>query len=73
MALLEGNEVEKKIGDYGAVILDVTPDLKVKLQVEANIDLIAELDKLFAKTSTPIDENVFSVVKQLLAAAALIK
>lgn len=70
MALFAGNEFEKKIGDYGSIIVDVTPDAKIKIAVVLELDVIAELDKVAAKTSTQIDNNILSLLKTVLAVQA---
>ena len=68
--MLEGKEVEKKLGEYGSVSVDVTPDLKVKVSVEAHVDLIAEAKKLAAKTQTPIDDQAIAWLEKIVQAAA---
>ena len=70
MGLLEGKELEKQFSESVKVSVDVTPDLKVKL--EAEIDLIAEVKKLAAKTSTPIDDTVIEWLEKITKAASAI-
>ena len=48
--MLEGNELEKKLGEYGEVIVDVDDKLILTVGVNAKVDLIAELEKLAAKS-----------------------
>lgn len=68
--MLEGKELEKKIGDIGSVSVDVTPDLKLKLAVEIEIDLVAEAKKLAAKTETPIDDAAIAWLEKIAKGAA---
>ena len=70
MSLLEGKEVEKKLGDYGTATVDVTPDLKIVAEVKVQIDLVAELEKLAAKTATPVDDAAIKWVKSVVQAAS---
>ncbi len=68
--MLEGKELEKQLGEYGSVSVDVTPQLKVVIAVEAHIDLIAEAKKLAAKSSTPVDDAAIAWLEKIVAAAA---
>lgn len=68
--MLEGKELEKKLGDYGSVSVDVTPDLKVKVAIEAQIDLVAEVKKLAAKTATPVDDAAIAWIEKIVQLAA---
>lgn len=71
--MLEGKELEKKIGEYGAASIDVTPELKVKVEVAIEVDLIAEAKKLAEKTSTPIDNTAIEWLEKIVKAAAALK
>ena len=66
--MLEGNELEQKIGEYGEASVDVTPELKVIVSLSAQVDLLAELKKLAAKTETPIDDAAIAWIEKVLAA-----
>jgi hypothetical protein len=68
MDLLKGNELEKQFSDSVKVIVDVTPELKVKATVE--VDLIAEAKKLAAKTETPIDDKAIEWLEKITKAAS---
>ncbi len=68
--MLEGKEVEKKIGEFGSASLDVTPELKLKLEVSVEVDLVAEAKKLAAKTGTPIDDAAVAWLEKLVKVAA---
>lgn len=65
--MLEGNEVEKQLGEYGKVAVDLSPDGKLKVVAEVHVDLIAELEKLAAKTSSKVDDQAIAWVKGMLA------
>lgn len=71
--MLEGKELEKKIGEYGAASIDVTPELKVKVEVAIEVDLIAEAKKLAEKTETPIDNTAIEWLEKIVKAAAALK
>lgn len=70
LIMLEGKEFEQKLGEYGSASVDVTPELKVKVVVEAQVDLIAEAKKLAAKTQTPIDDQAIAWLEKIVGAAA---
>lgn len=65
--MLEGKEFEKELGDAGKVTIDVTPDLKViaEIAVKKEIDLIAVIKELAAKTATPIDDKVIEFLEKI--------
>lgn len=65
--VLEGNELEQKIGQIGTVIVDVTPELKLKVSASVEVDLLAEIKKLAAKTATPIDDAAIAWIEKLVA------
>lgn len=67
--MLEGKEVEGKIGaegQYGSYEVDVNDKGEVVAKVEVKIDLLAEIEKLAAKTATPIDDAAIAWIKKLL-------
>ncbi len=66
--VLEGNEFEQKIGQVGAVIVDVTPELKLSISAKVEVDLIGELKKLAEKTATPIDDAALLWIEKLVKA-----
>jgi len=65
--MFEGKELEKKLGDYGVASVDIDGQLKVKVELAVEIDLIAEVEKLAAKSSTPIDDQAIAWIKKLVA------
>lgn len=64
--MLEGKEVEKKIGEYGTASVDVTSEGKVKIEVSIEVDLVAEAEKLAKKTKTEIDDKAIAWLKLLM-------
>ena len=68
MSVLEGNELEQKIGQVGTVIVDVTPELKLSISAKVEVDLIGELKKLAEKTATPIDDAALAWIEKLVKA-----
>lgn len=68
MSILNGNEFEQKIGQVGAVIVDVTPELKLSVSAKVEVDLIGELKKLAEKTATPIDDAALDWIEKLVKA-----
>lgn len=67
--MLENVEFSKDLGGYGTASVDVTPDLKLEVAVSAEVDLVAELKKLAAKTNTPIDDTAIEWIEKLLVLA----
>jgi hypothetical protein len=65
--VLEGTEFEQKIGQVGSVTVDVTPELKLKVSASVEVDLLAEIKKLAAKTATPIDDAAIAWIEKLVA------
>lgn len=68
--MLEGKELDKKIGEYGSASIDVTPELKLKVEVAVEVDLIAEAKKLAAKSGTPIDDAAIAWLEKIVRSAA---
>lgn len=64
--MLEGKEVEVKIGNYGAASVDVDAKGFVEVAVGIKVDLLAELEKLAAKTKTTLDDKFIATVKMLM-------
>lgn len=67
--MLEGKELEYKIGDFGSASLDLSDKGIVELSVGVKIDLVAEIEKLAAKTATPIDDSIAAFLKKLVGKA----
>lgn len=68
MSILEGVEVEKQIGDLGAVKLDVTPELKIVAEVslKKEIDLMVELEKYVEASAAKWDDAALDLIKKAL-------
>lgn len=64
--MLEGKEVEGKIGTVGEYTVDVDAQGIVHAGVGIKIDLLEILSKLAAKTGTPIDDAAVAWIKTLL-------
>lgn len=68
--VLDGKEVEGKIGNVGAYSVDINDKGEVEVAVSAKIDLLAEIEKLAAKSGTKIDDAVVGFLKKLLGKEA---
>lgn len=64
--MLEGKELEYKIGEYGSASVDVNDSLEVEVAVGIKVSLIVELKKLAAKTNTQLDDQFLGVVEGML-------
>ena len=60
---------EAQLGEYGAASVALDSEAKVKVKVEAEVDLIKELEKLAAQTGTKVDDQVVAYIKGLIQAA----
>ena len=52
--MLEGKELDKKLGEYGSVFVDVNDKLVVEVGVAAKVDLYGELKKVADKSGNKI-------------------
>jgi hypothetical protein len=66
--MLEGKELETKIGEFGSAFVDVNDSLVLEIGLSAKVDLVAELKKIAAKTSTPVDDVAIAWIEKVLAA-----
>lgn len=77
MSILEGNEVEQKLGDKGSLVVDVTDKgiVSVKLAYAdgglkggsfVEMDLVGLLEMLAAKTGNDIDDALVASIKLAL-------
>lgn len=64
--MLEGKEVEAKLGEFGTAFVDVNDKGVVEIGLSAKIDLLAELHKLAAKTATTLDDSFLNTLDKLL-------
>lgn len=67
--MLEGKELEGKIGNLGAYSVDVSQEGFVEVSVGVKVDILAELEKLAAKSGTKIDDSIVEFLKKLLGRA----
>lgn len=67
--MLEGKELEGKIGSVGEYSVDVDNKGVVTVSVGAKIDLLEELQKFAAKTSTTLDDKIVAYLKLFLGRA----
>jgi hypothetical protein len=63
--MLEGKEVDVKLGSIGSLSVDLTPDLHLEVAVAAKVDLYAEIVKVAAKTKTPIDDGAAAFIGKM--------
>jgi hypothetical protein len=70
--MFEGKEIEQKIGQYGEVVVDVTPELTLSVSAKLNIDLLAELKKLADKSQTPYDDMALAWVEKVVKAGSIL-
>ncbi len=64
--MLDGKELEGKIGDVGEYFLDVNDEGVVEIGLSVKVDLIAQVKALAAKTATPVDDQVIAWLAKLL-------
>lgn len=60
---------EAALGEYGNAQIVLMSDAKVKVSVQAEVDILLELEKLAAKSETKLDDNVVLYIKNLVAMA----
>lgn len=65
--MLEGKEVEGKLGSIGTYHVDVNQKGELEVGIGIKIDLVKELETLAKKTSTPVDDAAIAWIKGLLA------
>jgi hypothetical protein len=63
--MLEGKELEGNIGSIGHYQADLDDKGNLDVMVGIKIDLIAECEKLAAKTGTKLDDSFVAVLKKL--------
>lgn len=67
--MLEGKELDIKLGSIGNASADINDKGEVEIAVGIKIDLIAELEKAAAKSGNKIDDSIISALKGLLGRA----
>lgn len=66
--MLEGKELEGKIGEYGGYSVDLNAKGELELSLMLKINLVAEAKKLAEKTATPIDDAAIAWLEKLQGA-----
>lgn len=64
--MLEGKELEGKIGNVGEYFVDANDKGEIEIGVSVKIDLLAEIKKLAAKSQTPIDDAAIAWIEKLI-------
>ena len=64
--MLEGKELEGKIGEYGEYSVDVNGKGEVEVAMNVKLDLFGEIEKLAAQTETKLDDSFVATLKKLL-------
>jgi hypothetical protein len=64
--MLDGKELDGKIGDVGEYYVDVSDKGIVEIGVSIKVDLIAEALKLAEKTGTPVDDQAIKWLSVLM-------
>ncbi len=64
--MLDGKEVDGKIGEYGSYFVDADDKGVVEVGVSAKFDVVAELEKLALKSDNKIDDKIVALVKAAL-------
>ncbi len=64
--MLEGKEIDGQIGQYGEYKVGISGQGVVEISLGIKVDLMAELHKLAAKTSTQLDDDFLAVMDKLL-------
>jgi|KBSSwiStaDraftv2_1062776.scaffolds.fasta_scaffold6519531_1 hypothetical protein len=64
--MLEGKEVEGKIGEIGEYYVDLNDKGEIEVAVSLKIDLVKEAKKLAASTGTPIDDTAIAWLEKLM-------
>lgn len=64
--MLEGKELEGKLGSIGSYHVDVNNKGELELGIAVKVDIIKELETLAKKSQTPIDDAAIAWIKSLL-------
>lgn len=64
--MLEGKELEGKIGEYGSYSVDAKGNGTVSANVTIQIDVIAELKKLAKLSDNKLDDQAVEMIARLL-------
>jgi len=70
-SMRQGGPVDKdfkfELGEYGSADVDVNLNGKVKVAVNLEIDIIAEVKKLAEKSATPLDDQAIAWLEKLVS------
>lgn len=64
---------EAQLGEYGKAEASLDSELKLKVSVVAQVDLIAEVEKMAAATETKVDDQAIAWLKGLVSSYNLIQ
>lgn len=64
--MLDGNEMQGKIGEYGQYSVDVQDTGMVVMSVGIKIDLLAELRKLAKLSTNSLDDKAIDFIAHLM-------
>jgi hypothetical protein len=62
MAILEGKELEGKIGDIGTYSVDINEKLVLSADVKVEINLLKEIEKAVQKSGSETLKKVFGAI-----------
>jgi hypothetical protein len=68
--MLEGKELEHKLGNYGSAFVDLASSGVVEVGVSLKVDLVAELEKLALRSDNSIDDKLVALIKAALSKPA---
>lgn len=64
--MLEGKELDKKLGEYGNVFVDVNDELVLEVGLSGKIDLLAEIKKVAEKSGNQMAIKAVEILAGLL-------
>jgi hypothetical protein len=64
--MLEGKELDKKLGEYGSAFVDINDQLMLEIGVSAKVDILAEAEKLALKSGNSLAVKAVEILKGLL-------
>lgn len=70
--MLEGKEVEGKLGEYGeySVDLDDKGNVEIAIAAKYKVNLVEVAKAAAAKTKTPVDDNAIAWLEKIMKAGA---
>jgi hypothetical protein len=64
--MLEGKELDKKLGEYGSAFVDINDQLMLEIGVSAKVDILAEAEKLALKSGNSLAVKAVEILNGLL-------